>query len=175
MRKLWLPALTITAFSIFATSCAKSEPSARQVEYAQACDAANNGQVIAVQGFLGAATTTPCQKTMKLGKDKTLIRECAFKLLDKVNVVGTEIMAYLPEGKESNQVETPDAGLPNVKPTSLFSREKLKIRLDDGSVVVPQEAVAAPVTLTGELSLTDKDSSGSEKICSIHATKVEKR
>ena len=91
-----------------------------------------------------------------------------------MNVVGSEIMVYVPEGKKRNEVETPEAGLPEVKPTGLFPKEKLKVRFNDGTEIVPQENVALPVTVTGEVNLTDKNGGG-EKICSIHASKVEKR
>mgnify|MGYP000598441766 CR=1 FL=1 len=173
MGKLKFLFLTIVA--LCALSCAKSEPPVALVEYAQACDAANNDKRIAVQGFLNAVGTTPCLKFMKIGKNGASTRECGFKLLDKVNITGNEIIVYVTEGKERSQVETPDAGLDNVKPTSTFARENLKLRLDDGTEVAPQESVATPVRVTGEISLTDKSDGTGGKNCSLHASKVEKR
>ena len=104
-----------------------------------------------------------------------------FVYVDNSNVfIEGKRIAAIQNGKtrnlaEANEIETPEAGMSDVKPTSLFPKENLKIRLSDGTVVVPQENVATPVAVTGEVSLTDKNSSGSEKLCSIHATKVEKR
>jgi hypothetical protein len=167
MRKTKYLILMIVALTGFSISCAKSNP-VNLVEYAQACVDANQGKVVTVQGFLGAANSTPCLKILKPN------RECAFKLLDKVNVVGKEIIAYVAEGKLSNQVETPESGATNVKPSSIFTRENLKIHLADGTEVVPQETVATPVTVTGEIHLTDKGA-GDEKLCSISASSIEKR
>ena len=173
MRKIKY--LFLTAITLAALSCGKSEPAAPAVEYAQACDAANGGKTVSVQGFLSAARETPCLKMMKLGKDGSMLRECAFKLLDKVNISGTEMIVYVTEGRERNQVETPDAGAANVKPTGLFPRENLKLRLNDGTEIVPQESVATPVTVTGEVSLTDRSEGTGSKTCSLSASKVEKR
>jgi hypothetical protein len=159
--------LMIAALSCFVASCAKSEPPVAAVEYTQVCNAANKGKTIAVQGFLGFGNKTPCVTLMR-GDMK---RDCGFKLLDKVNVVGKEIIVYLREGKENNQAETPETGGENVKPSAGFENEQVKFRLNDGTVVAAQKDVATPVTVTGEVSM----SSDSDKECSILANKIEKR
>jgi hypothetical protein len=120
-----------------------------------------------VQGFLQAADKVPCMKMLNPERD------CAFKFMDKVNVVGKEILVYLPEGADKNQAETPDAGKSNLKPTSVFTRDEVKFRLDNGSVITPQADIATPVTATGKVRITDGN--GGEKICSIRVIKIEKR
>lgn len=164
MKKL----LFLLIFSAFFLSCAKNDISSAPVtEYGEVCKDANNEKEVSVQGFLQVADKVPC---MKMLDPK---RECAFKFMDKVNVVGKEILVYLPEGAEKNQAETPDAGKSNVKPTSVFTRDEVKFRLDDESVITPQTDIATPVTVTGKVNLTD--GSGGEKICSIRTTRIEKR
>lgn len=155
--------------SIAMTACTKSVPTAATVEYPDVCTDANKGKQIAVQGFLNVAPKTPC---LMMLTPTGIKRRCAFKLMDKINVSGQEIIVYLAEGKESNQAETPDAGQSAAKESKIFARNEIKMRLDDGTVVVPQENIATPVTVSGEVNLTEN---GSDKICSIAAAKVEKR
>jgi hypothetical protein len=97
-------------------------------------------------------------------------RDCGFKFLDKMNVVGEEIHVYLREGKGNNQAETPEAGQENLKPSVGFESSQVKFRLNDGTVVSEQKDVATPVTVTGKVSLSEDG-----KLCSIMADKVEKR
>lgn len=164
MKKL----LFLLIISAFFVSCAKNNiSSAPVVEYGEVCKDVNVEKEISVQGFLNVADKVPCLKMLNPKRD------CAFKFMDKVNVVGKEIIVYLPEGTEKNQAETPDAGKANLKPTSVFTRDEVKFRLDDGNLITPQADIATPVAVTGKVNLTD--GSGGEKICSIRATKIEKR
>jgi len=162
-------ALFLLTFSIFAASCAKSS-SSPTVEYAQVCTEANKDKEVTVEGFLNVTDRVPCLKMLNPKRD------CGFKFMDKVNISGNEIILYLQEGTGKNQAETPDAEKSgyDVKPSTVFSRDEVKFRLDDGTVIVPQADIATPVTVTGKVNLTDK-SAGDEKICSINATRVEKR
>lgn len=167
MKKL----LFLLLLSAFFVSCAKNNittsSSAPVVKYGEVCNDENNEKDVSVQGFLNVADKVPCMKILNPKRD------CAFKLLDKVNIVGKEILVYLPEGAEKNHAETPETGKSNVKPTSVFTRDEVKFRLDDGNLITPQADIATPVTVTGKVNLTD--GSVGEKICSIMATKIEKR
>lgn len=150
----------------FALSCGKSS-SAPTVEYAQVCTPANKDKEVTVQGFLNVADKVPCVKRLSLKRD------CGFRFMDKVNVSGSEIIVFLAEGTDKNQAETPEAqkSYGEVKPSIVFAREEVKIRLDDSSVISPQKDVATPVTVTGKVYLSDSD----EKLCSIMASGIEKR
>ena len=164
MKKL----LFLLLLSAFFVSCTKNNiSSAPLIEYGEVCSDANNEKEVSVQGFLQVAEKVPCMKMLYPKRD------CAFKFLDKVNVVGKEILVYLPEGAEKNHAETPETGKSNLKPTSVFTRNEVKFRLDDGNLITPQADIATPVTVTGKVNLTDGN--GSEKICSIRTTKIEKR
>jgi len=164
MKKL----VFLLIFSAFFVSCAKNNiSSAPVIEYGEVCNDANNEKEVSVQGFLNVAEKVPC---MNMFSSK---RQCAFKFLDKVNIVGKEIFVYLPEGAEKNHAETPDTGKSNLKPTSVFTRDEVKFRLNDGNVITPQVDIATPVTVTGKVTLTD--GGGGEKICSIMTTKIEKQ
>ncbi len=160
--------LTLVILSIFALSCTKSV-SSPTVEYAEACVEANKDKHVTVPGFLNVTDKVPCMKMLNPKRD------CGFKFMDKVNVTGKEIIVYLPEGTEKNQAETPDVGKSSseLKPSTVFTRDQVKFRLDDGTVIVPQADIATPVMVTGKVSLTDQSSD--EKICSIMASKIEKR
>ena len=156
--------LLLLTISVFAGSCSKTS-SAPVVEYTEVCTPANKDKEVTVRGFLNVADKVPCVKILNIKRD------CAFKFMDKVNITGSEIMIYLPEGTEKNQAETPDAQKSEVRPTSVFTRDEVKFRLDDGSVITPQKDIATPVTVTGKVSLSESDN----KLCSIMASRVEKR
>lgn len=152
-----------------ASACTNSSSAPPPTEYAQVCSAANNGKDVAVQGFLAVSDKVPCMNMLRPKRD------CAFKFLDKVNVTGNEIIVYLQEGGGNNEADTPEAGKSafDSKPTSVFTRDQIKFRLFDGTLITPQADVATPVTVMGKVSLTD--GSGAEKICSIMANRIEKR
>jgi len=160
-------AVTFLMLAICVASCGKSA-SAPMVEYAQVCTPANKDKDVTVQGFLNVTDKVPCMKILNIKRD------CAFKFMDKVNVAGTEIMVYLSEGTDKNQAETPDAlkSSTEVRPSTVFTRGDVKFRLDDGSVITPQKDVATPVTVTGKVNYSDSEA---DKLCSIMATKIEKR
>lgn len=165
VNKNWSSAVLI--LTIFAISCGKSA-SAPTIEYAQVCTPANKDKDVTVQGFLNVTDKVPCVKMLNIKRD------CAFKFMDKVNIAGTEIMVYLAEGTDKNQAETPDAAKSSteVRPSMVFTRDDVKFRLDDGSLIVPQKDVATPVTVTGKVNLSD---GSGDKLCSIMATRIEKR
>lgn len=127
---------------------------------------ANKDKEVTVQGFLNVSDKVPCMNMLNPKRD------CAFKFMDSVNVRGKEIIAYLQEGAGKNETETPEAGQSafQSKPTSVFTRDQVKIRLNDGTVVTPQVDIATPVTLTGKVRTTDGDN-----LCTISGTKIEKR
>ena len=137
---------------------------APKVDYAQACDPSNTGKKVAVEGFLQVTQRIPCMKMLKPG------RECAFKFADKVNIVGKEIILYLPEGSGKGAVETPESAKAPAS-SSVFGPGDIKIRLSDGTEITPQPDVATPVTASGEIRLT----SGENPVCSIAAESVIKR
>jgi hypothetical protein len=156
--------------SFSASSCTKSDANLPVVEYAQVCVEANKGKEVKVSGFLNVTDKVPC---FKIFEPK---RNCGFKFMDQVNVTGKEIIVYLSEGAGKNQAETPDAAksVDALKPSSVFTRDEVKFRLDDGTLVVPQADIATPVFVTGKVDLTDQSGSGGG-ICSIKASKIEKR
>ena len=158
--------LALLMLSVFAASCAKTS-SAPPVEYAQVCAAAHNDKEVAVPGFLNVTDKVPCLKMLNPKRD------CGFKFMDKINITGSEIIVYLPEGTDKNQAETPDArkSSAELKPTSVFTRDEVKFRLADGSLIVPQKDVATPVTVTGKVNFPGDP----DKLCSIMATRIEKR
>lgn len=157
--------LSLVALSIFAVNCSKNG-TAVITEYGQVCTAANKDKEVTVQGFLQVADKVPCLNMLNPKRD------CAFKFADKINIVGKEIIVYLQEGAGSNETETPEAGKSafQSKPTSVFTRDQVKIRLDDGSIITPQADIATPVTVTGKVHISD-----SGDLCTISAAKVEKR
>jgi len=157
--------LTLFIFLIFGVSSCAKKSSAPVVEYAEVCTPANKDKEVTVHGFLNVADKVPCVKILNIK------RECAFKFMDKVNITGSEIMIYLAEGTDKNQAETPEAQKSDIRPSAVFTRDEVKFRLDDGSVVVPQRDVATPVTATGKVSISENDN----KLCSIMASRVEKR
>lgn len=162
-------ALTILMLAVFAAASCGRSASAPAIEYAQVCTPQNADKEVAVQGFLNVTDKVPCVKMLNIKRD------CAFKFMDKVNITGTEIMVYLAEGTDRNQAETPDAqkSSSEVRPSIVFAREEVRFRLDDATLVVPQKDVATPVTVTGKVNLSD--GSGGDKICSIMASRIEKR
>jgi hypothetical protein len=159
--------LALFMLAVFAVSCTKSNP-APAVDYAQVCTTANKDKEVAVAGFLNVTDKVPCLKMLNPKRD------CAFKFMDKVNITGREIIVYLPEGAEKNQAETPDAqkSSSELKPTTVFTRDEVKFRLDDGSLIVPQKDIATPVTVTGKVSFSESET---EKLCSIMASSIAKR
>ena len=161
MKKKYI--LILLALIVIANACAKSNP-VNAVEYAQACSEANKDKEITVKGFLQVTDKVPCLKILNPKRD------CAFKFLDKVNVVGNELVVDLPEGNGKNEVETPEFANPP-KPTSVFTRDQIKIRLNNGTIITPQPDIATPVIVTGKLYL--RDNVGQQR-CTIYATKVEK-
>lgn len=166
--KLYGLFLVLVGVALVGASCGSSAPSAVVVEYGQVCTDANKDKTIAVEGFLQVAEKVPCLNMLNPRRD------CAVKILDKVNVVGNEIIAYLPEGTEPNQMETPESSgaKPEFKKTTVFTREQVKFRAGDGTVVVPQADVATPVTITGKVSLTPD---GGKSLCSLMVTKIDKK
>lgn len=157
--------LALVTLLFFAANCSKTQ-TATVTDYAQVCTVANKDKDVTVEGFLQVADKVPCMNMLNPKRD------CAFKFADKINVVGKEIIVYLQEGAGSNETETPEAGKSafQSKPTSVFTREQVKIRLDDGSLITPQADIATPVTVTGKVRTTDGDN-----ICTISAAKIEKR
>ncbi|HRH45392.1 MAG TPA: hypothetical protein PKY82_27380 [Pyrinomonadaceae bacterium] len=146
----------------FLTSCAKT--TVNLTDYAQVCTDANKDKEVAVKGFLQVAEKVPCLKILNPKRD------CSFKFLDKVNVVGNELIVSLPEGNGKNEVETPEFSNPP-KPTSIFTRDQVKIHLNDGTIITPQADIATPAIVTGKVYLRDE---AGQKKCSIDAIKVEK-
>lgn len=151
--------------SVFVFSCSTAENVAK-IEYGQVCTVANNNKTVSVDGFLNVADKVPCMNMLNPKRD------CAFKLMDKVNITGNEIIVYLQEGNGNNQVDTPDSGKEklSLKPTQVFTRDEVKFRLNDGTLITPQADIATLVTATGKVNFNESD-----KLCSIMLTKVEKR
>jgi len=170
MKRNKYAVLIIIMLSFFAGSCTKTtnltENSLPLIDYTQVCIAANKDKEVKVQGFLGVSDKVPCMNMLNPKRD------CAFKFLKEVNIAGNEIIVYLQEGTGKSEAESPEAGKSafESKPSSVFTRDQIKFRLDDGTLITPQPDVATPVTITGKVGLTED-----EKICSITATKVEKR
>lgn len=154
----------IAVLIIFAANCSKTS-TAVVTEYAQVCTTVNKDKDVTVQGFLQVTDKVPCMNMLNPKRD------CAFKFADKINVVGKEIIVYLQEGAGGNETETPEAGKSafQSKPTSVFTRDQVKIKLDDGTIITPQADIATPVTVTGKVGITDSN------ICTINAAKIEKR
>lgn len=157
MKKYFL----VTAL-LFSISCNK--PTASLTEYGQVCTDANKDKEVSVKGFLQVADKVPCLKILNPKRD------CSFKFLDKVNVIGNELIVSLPEGNGKNEVETPEFSNPP-KPSTIFTRDQVKIRLNDGTVITPQADIATPIIVTGKVYIRDE---AGKKSCSIDATKVEK-
>jgi len=147
---------------LFLTSCAKT--TVNLTEYGQVCTEVNKDKEVAVKGFLQVSDKVPCLKILNPKRD------CSFKFLDKINVVGNELIVSLPEGNGKNEVETPEFSNPP-KPTTIFTRDQVKIHLNDGTIITPQADIATPVMVTGKVYIRDE---AGKKNCSIDATKVEK-
>ena len=153
-----------TVVAVVALTACQSLYMAPKIEYAKVCDPANSGKKFAVDGFLQVTDRVPCMKSLSPG------RECAFKLADKVNVVGKEVMLKIKEGSGNGMVETPESGK-SVSSTTVFTRADIKILLSDGSEIVPQPDIATPVTVNGEVYVSTSDSG----LCTITAESINKR
>lgn len=158
-------ASVLIVFSFFAFNCSKTE-TAVITEYAQVCTATNKDKNVAIQGFLRVPEKVLCMNMVSLK------RECGFALMDKVEATGKDIDVLLPEGAGKNEAETPDAGksIFQSKLSSFFSRNQIKIRLDDETIITPQADIVTPITLTGRVRISE-----SGNICSISGAKIEKR
>ena len=89
---------------------------------------------------------------------------------EKANSVSSEVIVNLPEGAGNNQVETPDTGKFSLKAMAVFNPDQVKIRLNDGTLIVPRTEGFTSVVVTGKLML-DKDG---KRECSLYAAKLEK-
>lgn len=153
--------MLLMAAALCACSVATMAP---KVEYAQACDPANKGNKVSVDGFLQVTEKILCYKAMSIE------RNCTFKLADRINIVGKEIVLNIREGKGNGMVETRETGKTS-PPSTVFGPGDIKIRLSDGTEITPQLDIATPITVSGEMHLT----SGDNPICAIYADAVLKR
>lgn len=151
--------------SIFIFSCSTTENVAK-IDYGQVCTVANDTKNVSVDGFLNVADKVPCMNMLQSKRD------CGVKFMDEVNITGKEIIVYLQEGKGNNEMESPEAGKDklSLKPSQVFTRDEVKFRLNDGTLITPQPNIATPVTATGKVRFNESD-----KLCSIMLTKIEKR
>lgn len=155
----------VLLITILVISCSSSD-NIEKIEYSQVCNVANNEKNVKVDGFINVADKVPCMNMLQPKRD------CAVKFMDQVNITGKEIIAYFPEGKGNNEMETPEAGKEklSLKPSQVFTRDEVKFRLNDGTLITPQPEIAIPVVATGKVRFNE-----SEKLCNLTLTKVEKR
>lgn len=161
MKRKSFVIFTLSLIIICFSSC--SPHSVDALEYHQICSEANKDSLIVGKGYLLAADKVPCLKSLNSRRD------CAVKLLRKTDDVNFEVMLNLAEGSSKNQLETPESGNPSPPPTTVFSREQVKIRLDDGTI--HQSDSAIPVIVTGTVRFGN---SAEKSRCTVEVTKIEK-
>lgn len=149
MKNIFL--LTVIAASLFVSACnVVGEP----VEYASACDLANNGKTIEVKGILE-------EKGGSIFCSNTSGRmECGYSLLAKAG------------DKEGFSVDLEVGGGANTadKPASGFKREDLKIR-DNASQPVK---LGDNVKLTGKLTTVKDATDPKGGVCYLKVYKIER-
>lgn len=161
-RKFPIILLLIPIF-ILSNSCVDFLAS-KELQYFQICGGVNEGSTVEAKGFLQFGSQVLCLKTSDSQRD------CAFNLAEKANSVSSEVIVNLPEGAGNNQVETPDTGKFSLKAMAVFNPDQVKIRLNDGTLIVPRTEGFTSVVVTGKIML-DKDG---KRECSLYAAKLEK-
>ena len=121
--------LILAVLGVTAGCSTKGEP----VEFAKACDVANEKKVIEVSGFLMDKGGVFCSN---IGGGRL---ECGFTLTEKL---GDEkgFKAEIAQGSSANSVEELPRG---------FKKEDIKIRDNSGNIISPSDKVK----LTGKMSV----------------------
>lgn len=140
----------ITLFLLLATGVltgcnSKGEP----VEFAKACDEANEKKVVELNGFLRDKGGVFCSN---IGGGRL---ECGFTLTDKPGDE-TGVKADIEQGTGANTVEKLPSG---------FKKEDIKIHDNNGDII----ALSDKVKLTGKMSVGPGG-----KPCFMQVTKIEK-
>lgn len=164
MKRKYSLVATLSLIIICVCSCGTNSFDA--IEYHQICSEANKDSPIRAKGFLYLAEKVPCLKIINPQRD------CAVKLLDKINVVNDEVVLNLPEGKGKNQLETPEIDTNSAKPSSIFPREQVKVRFNDDSIISQSAETATPVIIEGTVRI--KTQNDDRRGCIIDVTKIEK-
>lgn len=151
--------ILLVSIGLFLMSCSKPAP---MVNHANACDAANKDKEISVEGYIASGKQVPCQWLLEA------TRRCAFMFLSKPGEVEKGFIVYFSEGKDSNQIETPESGT-GKKTTTVFKPDEVKIKSGNGSVITPQDKIK----VTGKVRITE-GSTSTETICSVHVDRIEK-
>lgn len=152
--------ILLVSIGLFLMSCSKS---AATVNHANVCDAANKDKEVTVEGYIASGKQVPCLWLLEAS------RRCGFKFLSKPDDSGDKwFIVYFSEGKGNNQVETREAGT-QIKKTTEFKPDEVKIKSSDGSIITPQDKIK----VTGKVRITE-GSVSTETICSVNVDKIEK-
>lgn len=151
--------MLLVSIGLFLISCSKPAPT---VNHANVCDAANKDKEVAVEGYIASGKQVPCQWLLESA------RRCAFMFLSKPGEVEKGFIVYFSEGKDGNQIETPESGM-GKKTTTVFKPDEVKIKSGDGSIITAQNKIK----VTGKVRITEGSTSG-ETICSVNVDRIEK-
>lgn len=152
LKRILVPLVLIGA--LFA-GCSKE---AEKVDFNTACGGANESGIVTVEGYVKNDSTT-CSPNMAGSRD------CSLTLSEDLDEnLKVPIFFSLAEGAKGNQVETQGTG--GTKSSEKFSRENIRIRSDNGSIINIQEKVA----VSGDASLLI--SSSMAPVCVMEATKI---
>jgi hypothetical protein len=124
----------IIVVALMGMSSAACTPKLEKVEFDKACGREKVNENITVEGYIS-------NDSISCSPDISGKRTCSFTLSENLNENEKgNIFFSLAEGRDGNQVETPESG--GQKSTEDFSRENIKIRGGDGSIINIREKVA---------------------------------
>lgn len=126
------------------------------VEYSKACSMDNDKKYIEVSGYLNDKGGVFCSNT---GGGPV---RCGFKVLDNPSSAEKGFSADIEQGTGSNSVEKLGSG---------YKKEDIKIHDDNGGVLAPDQKVK----LVGKMNYAKGGGDGSNDVCYLTVTKIEKQ
>lgn len=141
-------------FAAFILTACRKTPVA--VEYQNVCQPENNGKYVAVSGYFNVDDFTICRARSNTNKITCLMR--LREKADDAKSFGAQVY----EGGGANQMAELKRD---------FQLEDIKIRADDGTVIVLSDRVK----VTGEVEIIALRSQPGTNACSISVEKIEKQ
>jgi hypothetical protein len=147
--------LLLTAVFVCCLAAACEQQTGTPVEYAQACDAANEKKYVEVVGYLDAKGSVFCSNT---GGGPV---RCGLKLLSAPGA-GDGFTADIVQGSFSNSVE---------KFESSYKNEDIKIHDNNGSIM----KVGGKVKLVGQMNVQKNPADPKYDVCFLTVTKIDQQ
>jgi hypothetical protein len=126
------------------------------VEYSKACSMDNDKKYIEVSGYLNDTGGVFCSNT---GGGPV---RCGFKVLDNPSSAQKGFSADIEQGTGANSVEKLGSG---------YKKEDIKIHDDNGAVLAPDQKVK----IVGQMNYAKGGGDGSNDVCYLTVTKIEKQ